>query len=213
MKRRQVLKNLGLGGVALVATPTVLSLLQSCKNDPIFETVFISKPQGQALRHIVDLIIPSDDTIPGAVDVGVHQFIDSYWNEVASEENQAQIKAGFDALANRLQDATRKTFENAGAEDYDKLLSKYLNASIEQESAFNKSLGEYYQAYQRDKTVKPDPDAAAYSLLGNIRGMTIWGWKASEEIGENVLAYEPVPGQQVGCLPVSEATGGKAYSL
>ncbi len=213
MKRRQVLKNLGLGGVALVATPTILSLLQSCKNDPVFETVFISKPQGQALRHIVDLIIPSDDKIPGAVDVGVHTFIDSFWNEVVSEDSQLQIRAGFDALANRLEDATGKTFENAGAEDYDTLLSKYLNASKEEESVFNKSLGEYYQAYQRDKTVSPDPDAATFSLLGNLRGMTIWGWKASEEIGENVLAYEPIPGQQIGCLPLQEATGGKTYSL
>ena len=213
MKRRQVLKKLGLGGVALVVTPTVLSLLQSCKNDLVFETVFISKPQGQALKHIVDLIIPSDDDIPGAVDLGVHQFIDSYWSEVLSVETQVQIKAGFDALANRLLDVTCKTFENADAQDYDNLLSKYLTASIEQENAFNKSLGEYYQVYQKDKTVALDQDAGAFGLLGNIRGMTIWGWKTSEEIGENVLAYDAVPGTQVGCLPLSEATGGKAYSL
>jgi len=172
--------------VALVATPTVLSLLQSCKADgPVFEPVFLS----------------------------VHKFIDTYWNEAVSLENQEQLKGGFDALANRLQDATGKTFEDAEAEDYDKLLAKYLNASKEQEEVFNKSLGEYYQAYQKDKTVKVDPDAGAFSLLGNLRGMTIWGWKTSEEIGENVLAYEPIPGQQIGCLPVEEATGGKAYSL
>lgn len=214
MKRRQLIKNLGLGGVALVATPTVLSLLQSCAAEgPAFEPVFLSASQGKALRHIVDLIIPSDETIPGAVDVGVHTFIDSYWNEVISEENQLQIKAGFDALANRLEDASGKTLDNAKAKDYDTLLSKYLNTSIEQETIFNKSLGEYYQAYQRDKTVTIDPDAGTFSLLSNLRGMTIWGWKNSEEIGENVLAYEPIPGQQVGCLSVEEATGGKAYAL
>lgn len=214
MKRRQLIKNLGLGGVALIATPTVLSLLQSCKAEgPVFEPVFLGKSQGLALRHIVDLIIPSDETTPGAVDVGVHKFIDSFWNEVLAQENKDQINAGFEALGNRLLDATGKTFENAEAEDYDKLLAKYLTASIEQETVFNKSLGEFYQAYDKDKTVKVDPDAGAFSLLGNIRGMTIWGWKQSEEIGENVLAYEPIPGKQVGCLSVDEATGGKTYSL
>lgn len=214
MKRRQLIKNLGLGGVALVATPTVLSLLQSCKADgPVFEPVFLSLSQGKALRHVVDLIIPSDEKIPGAVDVGAHKFIDSYWNEVVSEENKAQIKSGFDALADRLQDATGKTFETAAAEDYDVLLAKYLNATKEQATVFNKSLGEFYQAYDKDKTVKVDPDAGAFSLLGNIRGMTVWGWKNSEEIGENILAYEPIPGKQVGCLSVEEATGGKTYSL
>ncbi len=213
MNRRQLIKNLGLGGVALVATPSVLSLLQSCKNEPVFTPSFLSMEQGKALRHIVDLIIPSDEAIPGAVDVGVHQFIDSFWNEVITLENQEHTKAGFDALANRLLDATGKTFETAAAADYDTLLSRYLTASKEEGKAFNKTLGAYYQAYKKDKTVKPDPDAGAYSILGNIRGMTIWGWKSSEEIGENVLAYEPIPAQQVGCLPVSEATGGKAYSL
>lgn len=214
MKRRQLIKNLGLGGVALVATPTVLSLLQSCAADgPVFEPVFLNQFQGKALRHIVDLIIPSDETVPGAVDVGVHKFIDSYWNAAIIEDNQVHLKAGFDALSDRLQDATGKTFEDAEAGDYDRLLSKYLNASVEQEAIYNKNLGEYYQAYLRDKTVKPDPDAGAFSLLSNIRGMTIWGWKESEEIGENVLAYEPIPGQQVGCLPLEEATGGKVYSL
>ncbi len=214
MNRRQLIKNLGLGGVALVATPTILSLLQSCKADgPVFEPVFLNKSQGKALRHLVDLIIPSDDTIPGAIDVGAHKFIDLYWNETADAKDKAQILAGFDALANRLQDATGSTFENADAEDYDTLLAKYLNASKEQEKAYNKTLASYYQAYQKDSTVTVDPDAGAFSLLGNIRGMAIWGWKASEEIGENVLAYEPIPGRQVGCLPLDEATGGKAYSL
>ena len=214
MKRRQLIKNLGLGGVALVATPTILSLLQSCKEaGPVFEPVFVNASQGNALRHIVDLMIPSDDAVPGAVDVGVHTFIDSYWNEVASPESQVQIKMGFDALANRLQDATGKNFDDAQAEDYDKLLATYLTASKEQEALYNKSLGAFYQAYDKDKTTTPDPDAGAFSLLGNIRGMTIWGWKESEEIGENVLAYVPIPGQQVGCLSVEEATGGKTYSL
>ncbi|AEE19239.1 gluconate 2-dehydrogenase subunit 3-like protein [Dokdonia sp. Hel_I_63] len=214
MKRRQLIKNLGLGGVALVATPTILSLLQSCKADgPVFEPVFLSNSQGKALRHIVDLIIPSDETIPGAVDVGAHKFIDTYWNQAVDAEGKTQILAGFDALANRLQDASGKTFDDAEAEDYDALLAKYLTSSKEQEAVFQKSLGEFYQAYQNDKTVKVDPDAGAFSLLGNIRGMAIWGWKASEEIGENVLAYEPIPGKQIGCLPLEEATGGKTYSL
>jgi hypothetical protein len=214
MNRRQLIKNLGLGGVALVATPTILSLLQSCKADgPVFEPVFLSKSQGKALRHMVDLIIPSDEMIPGAVDVGVHKFIDTYWNQAVDAEGKTQILAGFDALANRLQDASGKTFEEAEAEDYDALLTKYLNASQEEQAVYNKGLGEFYQVYENDKTVKVDPDAGSFSLLGNIRGMTIWGWKASEEIGENVLAYEPIPGKQVGCLPLEEATGGKTYSL
>ena len=61
MDRRQALKNIGMGAGFLVATPTIMSLLQSCENEPEFNTVFIAKNEGHALRHIVDLIIPSDD--------------------------------------------------------------------------------------------------------------------------------------------------------
>lgn len=213
MKRRQLLKNLGLGGVALVATPTVLSLLQSCKSEPIFNTVFVNKAQGRALRHIVDLIIPSDEAIPGAVDLGVHEFIDMYWNDALIEENKAQVSIGFDALADRLLDATGKTFEDADAEDFDTILATYLKITPEQEKAYQEKLSMFYRSYVNDKTIKPDADAGAYSLLTDIRGMTIWGWKNTEKIGEEVLAYTPIPGQQKGCISVEEATGGKAYSL
>ena len=213
MKRRQLIKNLGLGGVALVATPTVLSLLQSCKSEPVFNTVFLDKAQGRALRHIVDLIIPSDEAIPGAVDLGVHEFIDMYWNDALIEENKAQVPLGFNALADRLLDTTGKTFENADADDFDVILAKYLKITPEQEKAHQEKLMAFYRSYENDKTLTPDPDAGAYSLLTDIRGMTIWGWKNTEKIGEEVLAYAPIPGQQKGCISVEEATGGKAYSL
>ena len=77
MKRRQVLKNLGLGAGFLVATPTIISLLQSCTNEPEFIPLFLSKGEGHALRRVVDLVILSDEKIPGAVDLGVHSFIDA----------------------------------------------------------------------------------------------------------------------------------------
>ncbi|NNM23840.1 MAG: gluconate 2-dehydrogenase subunit 3 family protein, partial [Flavobacteriaceae bacterium] len=60
MERRQVLKNLGLGAGFLVASPSIMSLLQSCTSEPEFNPVFLSKGEGHALRRIVDLIIPSD---------------------------------------------------------------------------------------------------------------------------------------------------------
>ena len=44
--------------------------------------------EGHALRRIVDLIIPTDDEIPGAAALGVHEFIDSYWDQVASKSKK-----------------------------------------------------------------------------------------------------------------------------
>lgn len=38
-------------------------------------------------------------------------------------------------------------------------------------------------------------------------------FKTNEFIGENVMAYAPIPGQQKGCVDLMETTGGKAWSL
>lgn len=213
MDRRKALKNIGLGAGFLVATPTVLSLLQSCKSEPEFIPNFLSKGEGQALRRIVDLIIPSDETIPGAVDVGVHEFIDNFWNEVVPEESQAQVRTAFAGLAREFTKTFNKDLSKGKAEDFDTLLGKYLTTSEEDQKGFNKRVGAFYQALQKNPNTPMDTDLACNQLFGQLRGMTIWGWQQSEAIGENVLAYEPIPGQQIGCLSVDEATGGKAYSL
>lgn len=213
MDRRQAIKNLGLGAGFLVVTPTIMSLLQSCTSEAEFTPLFISKGEGHALRRIVDLIIPSDDIVPGAVDVGVHSFIDSYWNSVIPEEQQAQVKVGFSLLAEKFRSTFNKELEDGNAEDFDQLLATYLKTSKNEQKAYDKKMSQFYVAFESDPTVLPDAEAGVYSLLSNIRGMTIWGWKESEEIGENVLWYDPIPGQQKGCIPLSEAGNGKVMSL
>ncbi len=213
MKRRQALKNIGLGAGFLVASPTIMSLLQSCTNEPEFNPLFITKGEGHALRRVVDLIIPSDDTIPGAVDVGVHSFIDSFWNEVIPEEEQALIKVGFKVFGDKFRSTFDKELEAGKPEEFDQLMAQYLKTSNEEQKAFGEKMGEFYSAYEKDPTALPDTDAAMFSLLSSIRGMTIWSWKTSEQIGENVLWYDPVPGQYKGCLPSSEAGNGKVMSL
>ena len=213
MKRRQALKNLGLGAGFLVVSPTIISLLQSCTNEPEFNPLFISKGEGHALRRVVDLIIPSDDTVPGAVDVGVHSFIDSFWNEVIPEEQQALVKVGFTVFGDKFRSTFEKELEAGKPDEFDQLLSQYLKTSKEEQKAFGEKMDEFYVAYEKDPTTVPDTDAAMFSLLSNVRGMTIWAWKTSEQIGKNVLWYDPVPGQQLGCIPLSEAGNGKVMAL
>ncbi len=213
MDRRRALKNIGLGAGFMVATPTVLSLLQSCTNEPSFIPVFLSEDEGQALRRMVDLIIPSDAEIPGAADLGVHQFIDGFWDDVILEEEQQQIRTAFSILNDKFQTTFNKELGAGKAKEFDQLLDKYLNISKEEQKAYDEKMADFYQVFAGDKSIKPQADAACNALLSQIRGMTIWGWKNTEQIGEQVLVYEPIPGQQIGCLPLSEATGGKAYSL
>lgn len=213
MKRRQVLKNLGLGAGALVATPTILSLLQSCTNEPEFIPVFFSKGEGHALRRIVDLIIPGDDEIPGAVDIGAHTFIDAFFNDVLPEEDQGFIRMGFGVISEKFRSTFDKELETGKPEEFDQLLAQYLKTSEEEQKAYQEKMGEFMAVFAEDQSAKPDTDAAMFAILSGVREITIWAWKESEPIGKNVLWYDPVPGIQKGCIPLSEAGNGNAMAF
>ena len=58
-----------------------------------------------------------------------------------------------------------------------------------------------------------DSEKDAATFAGQLRSLTVSAFKTSEFIGENVLAYAPVPGEQRGCVDLMEATGGKAWFL
>ena len=42
------------------------------------------------------------------------------------------------------------------------------------------------------------------SPFGLLRSATILGYFTSEEVGRNVLHYDPVPGVYNGCMPISQ---------
>jgi len=54
-------------------------------------------------------------------------------------------------------------------------------------------------------------DISRFAFANNLRDLTIWGYKSSELVGENVLSYLPVPGEYIGCGDLQELTGGKAW--
>ena len=74
MKRRELLKNLGLGVGAITITPAVSSLLHSCSDGTSWKPVFFSKDQIILLSNLTELIIPSDDEVPGAKELNLTKF-------------------------------------------------------------------------------------------------------------------------------------------
>jgi hypothetical protein len=230
MNRRQALKNLGLGGGALVATPTIISLLQSCGSGQVSGPSFLTASQAKALKEMVGLIIPTDIEVPGAVDVGVHEFIDLYWDQVlpnagqvaaledaftpySKTRRQEHIRKGFAALAEVMQRDHQTDFDGASSETYDAVLAHYLKADKAQSDAWNTEVWAYLEDLGSNPEASVSSDAMANALIHEVRSMTIWTWTQTQEIGENFLWYDPVPGVYQGCLPTSEAGNGKVMSL
>lgn len=217
MKRRSALKNMGMAFGYAAATPALLGVLQSCKERPPFaEWVpsFFEKDKGYALAQMVDVILPKTDT-PSATEVNVHVFIDEFAKSVLPEEQQQFTTLLMDKFMNKvLTDSGKDTLADIEGADFEAALGTYLmKRTDEEEEAQGEAIGEYMQAIAEGKQADLDENIACYAFAGNVRNMAIWAYKSSEHVGEQVLAYLPIPGEYVACGDVNELTQGKAWSL
>lgn len=192
MNRRHALKKLGLGTGMVVVTPTLINFLQSCSNEPTWQPLFLTSEQGLVLKAIADTILPRTDT-PSASELNVPQFIDTYIFEVTEPKEQKKIKTAFSALINIVKSDYNENINEISEEQYQSLLDKNM--------------------LLKEPSIKPDESMSVSGLLNTIKWMTINAYRISEFIGETVLAYDPVPGSQKGCISLEEATGGKAWAL
>lgn len=215
MNRREVLKNLGLGAGFLVVGPATLGLLQSCKNDPQYDwkPTFLSAANGFALKEILEVILPSTDT-PGANDLNLAQFIDSYMNEVAPEERQKNFNQNADHFAQAFQDRFDKELGEGTKEEYEELVKQYLKATPAEEKPRVKRETETQDPMDKDPEEAISFQEGSRAYLQEVRALGIWAWKTSEEIGENVMWYDPIPGVYIPCANTEElGNNGKAMSL
>lgn len=194
MKRRDVLKNMGLGLGYAVATPTIISLLQSCQGEAAtgYQAVLFSQDEFGVLTTLVDVILPKTDT-PSASEVNVPMFIDKYIAETRTEDQHEETKKGMAAfVAVALEKSGKSSASKLNAEDIEAVLAVTLKGDS---SSFEGQM----------KT--------AANFASSMRGMTISAYKNSEYVGEQVLAYLSIPGEYIATGDLQELTGGKAWSL
>ena len=201
MKRREALKSITLSTGVVISGSTWMSLLQSCSNETALEWVPISlsRDEAQTLRSICDILIPTGDSV-GAVDMKVPLVIDKALAGVFSEQDVAKYKKGMKLFNADL----GKSFHKLSDEKKTEALSKWYNVSPEKALQIRglvampespESTDEYY----------------IYSFLVTTRDLTIKGFRESEYVGKELLAYDPVPGVLEGCIDYSEV--GKSWSL
>ncbi len=198
MKRRDALKNIGLSlGYAAVA-PSAMSILQSCTSEAEKWTPqFLSIDQGDVVKNLIDLILPETETLPGALQVNIPEFIDLLAFKSYDTEDQTKFSEEIDAVVSELtkNKEPQFTIQDLNTEDYVNILDTYLKTKPNDRQHFNAEKKLIFKA------------------LYKLRNQTVWVYKNSEYIGEKVLSYNPIPGKQKGCISVNEATKGKAWSL
>lgn len=195
MNRRDALKNLGMVAGYAATLPSAFSILQSCTTDEKKWTpLFFSNEEGIVIKNLVNIILPKTENMVGALDVNVPEFIDLYAHKALLQEDIEAYRLEIAGIMLELP-ITEKGAIDLKSEDYETLLSKYLKADKNQQ-----------KQYEDDENI-------TYLALVNLRSQSIWAYKTSALIGEEVLAYDPIPGQQIGCLPLKDATNGKSWSL
>lgn len=197
MNRRNALRRTALLAGSAVASPTLLSLLQSCKeqNRVDWEPQFLSQDQAVFVSSFVDTILPRTET-PGALDVKVDMFMDLMYAKAYDEKSQEYVVAEIEKFNSQCKEEFGDVFADLSPEDKTAMLKK-----VEAETAkFNP--GVWGTAVGEQKPV---------AFYRQLKSMTLWAYFSSEEVGKNILSYDPIPGEYLGCIPLSDV--GNTWSL
>ena len=199
MKRREALKNIGLTTGFVIATPGLVSLLQSCTTDADkWIAVHLSGDQGLILQKMVDVFLPKSEALPSATEVNVPEFIDLFYGTAMDDKEQASIKTAFNGMIAQLKTDYSEDMNQVTEENIKEYLDKYLLVKGQDDE---------------ERMANPtSEDMTKNEFLNTMKWAAINAYVTTEQIGENVLAYDPIPTQYY-CGDLNELTGGKSWSL
>lgn len=220
MDRRAILKYTAyVTGYALTA-PLTSAFLSGCRAEPAapdFEPSFLSQETYQGVRAMIDAMLPETET-PGAVAMGVPEFIDLVLNTYSEPELQTHVQSGLETWLDEVRATTGQGYHELDATEQLRLLNELDLAAKREEKAKEEAEAlenanapvEDEQARQGLATPEAEEEELGPWWL-ELKSLAINGFFASEYIGTEVLAYDPVPGPYQGNYPLSEV--GRAWSL
>ncbi len=197
MDRRTALKNTALLGSTAAISTAFLGLLQSCQQEDrlTWNPKFLSTDHAKLVSALVDTILPTTDT-PGGVDVKVDILIDLLYAKALDQEAQAKVVQELDLFNEKCRSKFGKDFHQLNGDE--------RNSVLEAEEASSPQFGGSVWGY-------PVGKQEAVGFYRSFKSMAIMGYCTSEEIGKNVLNYDPVPGEFLPCIPLSDVE--KVWSL
>ncbi|MBB6522545.1 gluconate 2-dehydrogenase subunit 3 family protein [Pseudoteredinibacter isoporae] len=208
ISRREALKTFALSTGAVVSTGTLGSLLQGCQTQSQaaleWSPEFFSPKEAEIISRCADIILPRTES-PGALDVAVPQFIDLLYKDIFSAEQAKRFQLGIEMFNLRFRKQHHGQFSQSEATQQ----SEFVHSLYDLPEAEEQRLLELI------KKGEPEPqdkvDYALYSFLISMRELTIQAYFTSETIGEQHLAYLPIPGEYDGDFKADENT--KVWSL
>ena len=180
-----------------MSNASISVLFKSCKEQHRLEwkPQFFNSEQAGTVSAITEIILPKTDT-PGALDLKVDMFVDLMCKKALSQKDQQHILDGYDQFFKTTQDMFEKDFTSLSAKNQRQVVEKVAGET----NKFNLSIW--------GSTIGSQPPI---DFLRRIKQFTLLGYYSSDEIGKNVLNYDPIPGAFNGCIPVDAV--GNAWTL
>lgn len=184
MNRREAIKRAALFIGTAISVSTMAGALnaQSTIGGSSGKPNHFSRAKFELVGAIADRILPKTDT-PGALDVGVAEFVDVMYGEYMTAEDKKTFAKGLSDVNKASRSACKARFAKLTGEQQDDVLRGIAKASEGKENTF----------------------------FHKIRELTITGYFTSETVMKNVLNYDFIPGAYHACVPISE-TGNVVWA-
>ncbi|MCB0644827.1 MAG: gluconate 2-dehydrogenase subunit 3 family protein, partial [Phaeodactylibacter sp.] len=194
MNRREALRYTSLILGYTVSGVTVSAVLNGCAPDTSegWTPNFFDKDQFTTIRAMVHQILPPTDT-PGALDVMADRFVDQAILDNLKPEEKEQLLKELTEFEADAQSTYGKAYGDCSDEEQIALLKKWADKSKQEWDAAYAAF-EPRKANNYPRASAPDPGRPMKPLFKQIQELALTGYFVSEEIGENVLSYDPIPG-------------------
>ena len=199
MNRREALQKLGLSFGIVIASPVLFHASCAKKSSPHF----FNEIELQLLTETSDVIIPGTSELPKASDVGVAEYVDHYVADIVEDDEQQRLRVF-------MQQYIKSISPDKPVEYW---VEQSFSADWDMKEAWKEEIETYEKLLANGSEATVSDEVAVFALLTNLHSLMIRAYRGSELVGEQILAYDPVPGRQVGCIDLEEATGGRIWSL
>lgn len=208
MDRRDVIKffSVALGySLTPVSIASLANSYMESGKEVNWKPRFFSSEDVLIIEELGEAILPRTET-PGSKDVSAHLFVDIFLENVATTGEQKEFIKGMIAWREAFKDQIGNDPSGASMADYHENLFLYFNIDKEVQKVVRRKLSnrKFFSSPEKEKYL-------IYSFLIMFKRLIMLGYYASEEIGENVLSYLPIPGRYEECIPVESV--GNVWAL
>ena len=197
INRRDAIKKTAMLMGYAVSASAIASVMSGCKADPKvvadglenWNPEVLSNSEGQLVAQIAERIIPKTDS-PGAIDVGVHSFVDNFLKLNVETGDQTGFK---ESLAN-FEASCKSTLNKS-----------FLDCTKKEQIEFLKQ-----EEAEAIKKAEDNPEERTFWF--SIKELTFLGYFSSEAGAKEFLRFDPIPGGYEACIPLEEV-GGTWYTV